>query len=85
MPRNRVRIVDNSKAIELLERKSTNKDNKSTNSIDSTVNCKVKELIKYSLEHLKDTELLEENGWSEEDIKLIDTLINNDFDIKINI
>lgn len=47
-------------------------------------NTKAKELIKYALEYLNNAELLEENGWTLEDIELLNTLLNKDFDIKIH-
>lgn len=36
-------------------------------------------IIKYAIEHLADTELLKENGWNDNNFKIIDDLLNKDF------
>lgn len=43
---------------------------------------RVKYLINQSVEYLSEAELLEENGWSEIDLKLLEYIKSNDFDIK---
>ncbi len=43
---------------------------------------RVKDLINQSVEYLSEAELLEENGWSEKDIELLEFIKENDFDIK---
>lgn len=39
-------------------------------------------LIKYALERLSDTELSEENGWTNNDIKMINELLNKEFTVQ---
>ncbi|MCL1700805.1 hypothetical protein [Lysinibacillus sp. Bpr_S20] len=43
---------------------------------------RVKDLINQSVEYLSEAELIEENGWSEKDIELLEFIKSNDFDIK---
>lgn len=43
---------------------------------------KVKGLIQQAAQYLSEAELTEENGWTEEDIKTLEFISNNDFDIQ---
>lgn len=40
------------------------------------------ELIKYSIEYLLGGELLEENGWTDETIGILENLYDREFDIE---
>lgn len=55
-------------------------NNKSDNTIGDI--DKVKKLIKTSVEYLLDGELLEENGWTKEDLIILNALMIKDFEIK---
>ena len=43
---------------------------------------KVKSLIKQATEHLSEAELLEANGWTKEDVELLNYITHTDFEIK---
>lgn len=43
---------------------------------------RVKELIQQATTHLLEAELLEENGWSKEDVEILEYIAQNDFRIE---
>lgn len=43
---------------------------------------KVRNLIQRAVEYLSEAELLEENGWTEEDIELLEYIKTTDFEVK---